>query len=361
MWATSDEYLGALASHNRTWYSKVEVLYGGSVVETLSVVSSGAVSIDEVAVRRSLDITFVDADGALTPASAKDLLAPKGTEVRIYKGLLVEGVIEWVPLGVFGVEEPNVSAHQNGTIVRIRASDRAASVKKRRFVAPYTVAKNTPTTDAIAAIVTSRLTVPVRATVTGNTTPEVVYDELSDPWDAIQALSTADALRTYFDPLGTLIIEPEGEVDTGITYAPGESSLLVSSTRSLLADKTYSGVIVKGEHPDYPPVRYEKWDTDPASPTYAAGPFGYQPYGFTSPLITSLAMATTTADTLFDRVTRMRQDLSIEMIGHPGHDVGDVVTVTDAKSKTSGRYTIYGASIPLRLGVTSLRLREALA
>jgi hypothetical protein len=360
MWATSDEFSAALLEHSRKWGCKVEVLYGGSVVETLSVVASGAVNFDDVAVRRALDLTFVDADGTLTPASAKDLLAPKGTEIRVHKGLYVGGAPEWVPLGVFGVEEPEVSAHDNGTTVKIRANDRVSAVKKRRFTAPYTIAKDTPTAEAIAAVVTSRLDVPVRAITTGHVAPEVVYDELSDPWDAVGALCEADAITAYFDPLGTLVIEPDDEVDTGIEYSPGANSLLVKSMRSLLADKTYSGVIVKGEHPDYPPVRYELWDTDPNSPTYADGPFGYQPYGFTSSLITSLDMATATAETIFARVTRMRQVLELETVGHPGHDVGDVVTVIDPKSRTNGRYVVYGGSIPLRLGTTRLKLREAL-
>lgn len=359
MWPTSDAYNTQLFSTTRTWYSRVEVLYSDTVVATLNVVDSGSVDIDEVAVRRSLDLRIVDADGTLTPGTARDLLAPKGTEIRVYKGLDVNGTIEYVPLGVFGVDKPVISAHRNGTTVSIKAYDRVDAVRKRRFTSPYTIAKDTPTYQAITDIVTSRLSVPVRVTTTGHTTPEVVYDELGDPWDAVRDLAEADSLVAYFDPLGTLVVEPDAEVDTGITYQPGEDSLLVDSERTLLADKTYSGVIVKGEHPDYPPVRYELWDTDPTSPTYSLGPFGRRPYGFTSSLITSAAMAQESAETIFARVTRMRQELVLSVLGHPGHDVGDVVTVVDPKSKTSGRYVIVGGTVPIRPGEIRLKLREA--
>lgn len=360
MWPTSDAFSEALLSPSRKWYSRVEVLYADTVVATLNVVTNGSVDFDEVAVRRSLDITLVDADGTLTPAEARDLLAPKGTEIRVYKGLLVGSETEWVPLGVFGVDKPVVTAHRNGTRIVIKAYDRVDAVRKRRFTSPYTITSGTLTSTAIAAIVTSRLSVPIRVTATGHTTPEVVYDELSDPWDAVRDLAEADSLIAYFDPLGTLVVAPEDEVDTGIVYAPGEDSLLIDTERSMFADKTYSGVIVKGEHPDLPSIRFELWDVDPTSPTYSNGPFGRRPYGFTSSLITNYSQAIEAAETIFARVTKMRQELVLSTIGHPGHDVGDVVTVIDPRSRTSGRYTITGGTIPLRLGEIRLKLREAI-
>lgn len=359
MWPTSDGYATALLAHSRVWSTKIEVLYSDAVVATLDVVSDGHVDIDEVAVRRSLDVTLVDPDGTLTPADAKDLLAPKGTEIRVYKGLLVGATVEWVPLGVFGVSLPEVSAHKGGTKIKVRAFDRVDAVRARRFDLPYPIVEGTLTSTAITNIVTSRLNVPVRVTVTGHTTPAVVYDALTDPWVAVKALADADGLVAYFDPLGTLVVAPADEQDTGLTYSPGDTSLLVDSKRSLAADKTYSGVIVRGEHPDVVPVRYELWDTDPKSPTYAAGPFGRRPYGFSSPLITTLDQATTAAQTIFARVTRMRQEVALTTIGHPGHDVGDVVVIDDPKSRTSGRYVVFGGKVPLRLGLITLKLREA--
>jgi hypothetical protein len=360
MWLTTDAYSTVLAAGSREWYTKVEVMYANSVVSTLSVVTDGAVSIDEVAVRRSLSITMLDPDGTLTPTTAKDLLAPKGTEIRVHKGLLVNGAVEWVPLGVFGISAPEVSAHQPGTTIRVQAYDRVDAVRLRRFSSPWTVTAGTPTYKAISDIVTSRLDVPVRITMTGSTTPEVVFDELSDPWDAVSSIAEADGLVAFFDPLGTFVVAPAAESDTGITYEPGPGSLLIKTQRTIKAESTYSGVIVKGEHPDKTPVRVELWDVDPKSPTYSLGPFGKRPYGFSSPLITTDDMANAAAQTILNRVTGMRQDAVLNTVGHPGHDVGDVVTVIDPASHTNGRYVIYGGQIPLRPGPLQLKLREAL-
>lgn len=360
MWPTTPAFSAALFQTSRRWNSKVEVLYNTELVTTLDVVIDGSVEIDDVAVRRSCNLRLVDPEGILTPASAKDLLAPKGTELRLYRGLMVDGAYEYVPLGVFGIVEPEVTAHGAGTQIKVKGWDRVDSVRVRRFDAAYPIASGTPTWQAISDIVTSRLTVPVRITQTGNTTPEVVFDALSDPWDAVRKLAAADNLSAYFDQLGTLVVEPYSEAPTGITYSPGESSLLVDTSRTIKADTTYSGVVVTGEHPEAGPIRTVLWDTDPLSPTYYLGPFGKRPYGYSSPLIDTQGKADAAAATLLPRVTKMRQEITINTIGHPGHDVGDAVTVVDGRSRTSGVYVVAGATVPLRPTSTiRLKLRES--
>lgn len=357
MWVVSDAFNETLLSSARTWRNRIEVLYDGDIVTSINVLADGSVSVDSVAVRRSADLTLVDIDGQLTPASARDLLAPRGTEIRIYKGLLVNGAYEEVPLGVFGVVDPKVSAHSGGTTLKISCRDRVDAMRVRQFDAPYTVASGTPTADAISGIITSRLNVPVRVTRTGHTTPESVFDWASDPWKAVETLADADDLVAYFDPLGTAVVEPRHQIDTGITYAPG--GLLHSTPeRMLSAEKTYSGVVVKAEHPEAGSFRSVLWDLDPNSPTYADGPFGRRPYGFYSQLIASQAAADEAAATIFARVTKMSHSLSIETIGTPGHEIGDVVRVIDVKSRTNGYFVVTGVKIPLRLGTIQLKLEE---
>lgn len=362
MWPTSPGFTAALHSSSRRWSTRVEVLAGADRLATLTTVESGAVDIDNVAVRRSLDLTVLDPTGAITPASARDMLAPRGTEIRVWRGLHVGGQPEWVPLGVFGVVDPQVSAHGGGTVIKLTGRDRVDAVRVRRFAAPWSIARGTPTAKAISDIVTSRLDVPVRITATGSTTPEVVYDALSDPWDAVRELASADSLTAFFDPLGTFVVAPDDEALTDVTYSPGPGSMLVDSSRTISAENVYSGVIVRGEHPDYPPVVAEVWDTDPASPTYYLGPFGRRPYGFTSSIITTQAQALAAGQSILPRVTRMRQTAELHTIGHPGHDVADVVRVDDQASRTSGLWAVQGGNVPLRPngGPIRLKLQEAL-
>jgi Domain of unknown function (DUF5047) len=362
MYKTSTAFNAALASSSRTWLTKVEVLRESIVQTELDVVLSGRITLDDTAVRRSAKVNIVDATGRLSPVDAHDLLAPVGTELRIWRGLrLADGSAEYVPLGVVGITEPEVFTGGGGIEVRIDADDRVDAVRARRFASPWRVAGGTPTWEAISDIVLSRITVPLRYADTGHTVPEALFDELSDPWAAVEEIAEADGLTVYFDALGTLVIEPPDECDCNQTYAEGDGSVLIEGSRWMSAEDTYSGVIVTGEHPDEAPVRYVLWDTDPASATYADGPFGYRPFGFASPLVSSAAKAQAAAETIFARVTGMRQRAELTTIGHPGHEIGDIVFVDHDSCRTRGRYAVTGASIPLRAGETMrLTLREAL-
>ena len=100
MWPVSDQFSEQLKASSRRWSTRIEVLYGVEIVTSLNVMVQGYTSIDNVAVRRECHFTIVDADGVLTPAKATDLLSPKGTELRIYRGLFIPSVgdFEYVPL-----------------------------------------------------------------------------------------------------------------------------------------------------------------------------------------------------------------------------------------------------------------------
>src|SRR5918993_5579266 len=133
MWRTSDAFNEVLKEGSRRWHTRIDVLFGNEIVTSLNVLISGYIGIDNVAVRRECHFTIVDADGVLTPARATDLLTPKGTELQIYRGLEVAGVIEWVPMGVFGVVEPEVRAHSDGTVIEIKGFDRVDTIRDRQF------------------------------------------------------------------------------------------------------------------------------------------------------------------------------------------------------------------------------------
>lgn len=359
MWHTSKAFDVALRAPQRTWQSRVDILYAGELIQALDVLIDGNVSFDRVAVRRSGTFRLTDPSGALTPRDARDLLTPKGTELRPFRGLvLANGSVEWVPLGVLRVKQPRISRDSGGTLIEVTAHDRSAAVKQRRFTDPYVIATGTPTHQAIADIVTSRLNVDTRITVTGHTTPGLTYDILDDPWEAVEDLALADSLTAYFDPLGSLAVTPDVPTETGVVYQPGPESFLLSTDRFIDGDKAYSGVIVRVEHPEQDPIRAEAWDLDPKSPTYSLGEFGRVPYGYSSPVITDLAQAQSAARTLLPKVTKMRQEATLTTIGHPGHEVGDLVTVLDPNTKTEGKWVVVGGDVPLRPRDNTLKLEE---
>lgn len=353
MYATSDAFDDALHADSRSWNTVVEVVYQGDVVLASDVILSGYVGLDNVAVRRELHVTFVDADGVLTPATSRDLLSPKGTELRVKRGLWIPslGDYEYVPLGVFGLVKPEVRSHSDGVVLECKGFDRVDNVRARRFTEPWAITSGTLVTQAIADIVSSRIpSIPVKITPSTFITPEIVFDRLDSPWDAVRALAGAAGLVAYFDGLGSLVIEPALGRETGVTYSIGsEVATLMNVTRSMDSTDTYSGVQVTGENPDQTTFRVEKWDMDPTSPTYSVGPFGRRPYGFFSELITTQAQAQAKVDELFPQKVRIAEEVEINTVGTIGHDIDDIFTVIDPRSKTNGSYQIVSGTIPLRV------------
>jgi hypothetical protein len=351
MWATSDEFNQVLKEGSRRWYTRIDVIFGTEIVTSLNVLVSGYVGIDNVAVRRECHFTIFDVNGVLTPAAATDLLTPKGTELQIYRGLDVNGEVEWVPMGVFGIVEPEVRAHDDGTVIEIKGFDRVDTVRDRQFVDPWVIANGTWVYDAIPLIVQSRINVPSLVDRSQPyQLPETVFDRLSDPWAAVRDIAEASGYNAFFDQLGTLVVGPQKAQLTGVTYSIGAESMLMTSARKFDKSRTYSGVVVRGEHPDKTPVRYELWDSDPTSPTYAFGVFGKRPYGYYSSLVTTTAQAQVVAESLFPNVTRISQECEITITGHPGHDVDDVIEIVDPRSRTSGLWQVISGTIPLRVG-----------
>lgn len=87
----SAEALAALGSHDQQVASRVEVLRDGQVVRELAV-DGGSVTIAAGdGIRRRCTIELHDPDGLLTPATATDLLAPFGTELRLSRGVELPG------------------------------------------------------------------------------------------------------------------------------------------------------------------------------------------------------------------------------------------------------------------------------
>jgi hypothetical protein len=368
VWQTSQAFNTALA-RNRRIATRVEVLYQGKTQAVLDVAVEGSITAENSTVRRSGNVRIIDPEGTLTPVTARDLLAPRGTELRVFKGLYLPGVPdpEMVPLGTLRISEPQIRREQGGVVIDVKAFDRARAIQRARFRAPWVIPAGTVVSDAMAAIITSRSTFPVNITPTTATTPALVFENLTDPWDALNQLADSVAYEAFFDVLGTFVGRPTPQYESltpSWDYSPGELSLLVDNSRTLTDVDAYSGVVVTAEHPDnVNPIRVEVWDTDPNSPTYydPAHPelseFGPVPFGFASPIINTTDQATLAGQTILARVGGLREKVTVETLGHFGHDVGDVVSASDPDTRLAGTHVIDQVVQPLRRGTMTITMR----
>lgn len=372
MWEVSQAFLDTVKNSVRRWYTRVDISAERQVVKTLDYIVDGSVTVDDTAIRRTAKVQCLDPTGDLTPQDWRDLLSPKGTEFIPHKGLLLpNGTVEWVRLGTFQLTNVDVGhVDGRGVVLSLDGSDRAIAVRARSFNAPYVVHEGTSTKVAIGNIVNSRFPVPWNLIDTGSVTPELLFDVLSDPWNAVQKIAEADSLYAFFDPLGRLsTLQNRKPIETGVAYRTMHNDALVLDLeRSLPSDEVYSGVIVHVEHPDRDPIHVEVWDDDPDSPTYYLGPFGKRPFGITTTTIHNVGQATRLANNLVrgvvagfgTKVIRQRQSATLVTAGIPGHEIGDAIRVYDEITHTKGRWIVKGVTIPLRAGPVTLRLLEAI-
>lgn len=348
MWPRSASFASALSYGYQIAY-KCEVLYGGSVIANDLKIASGNVAVDyTAAIRRRGTITVLDPDGTLAPKTAADELSPYGHEIRPYRGMVLpNGTTEVIPLGTLRIA---TSVDTQGQI-QLTCFDRSRSIQRARFESPYTIASGTNYATAIQALIYSRLpSVQFRFTATTSTTPLLVFDQSSDPWAAAQSMAYAIGCDLYFDPMGVCVLEPTANPATAplvSQYASGSTSLLIKASSSMTDDPGYNGVVVDGEPPGGTPVHSVIYDTDPSSPTFAAGPYGKVPTFMRSTLITTQAQADGAALAELLRNRGGTEQVKATVIPDPCQEAGDLCYVYSPIEGINANYIAESFTVPL--------------
>lgn len=336
--------------------SKVEVLQSNVVVRELQV-SDGNLTIQDEAIRRRCTLTLQDYDGTITPAQASDLFAPYGTEVKLYRGIdFRDGTDpELIPLGVFGLSDVKTMDGGEAVSISIDGYDRARKVSVARMTTEYSVTGNVKT--AIGSLLQARYpSIEFSATwnsfTTTATMTSVVLSTGDDPWQFAQKVALeALACDLYFDGDGKLTITPVTDPSlaaTEWTYAEGVDAMILSVSKRINNDNSYNHVVVTGEHPELAaPVRGEAKDNNPASPTYYLGNYGDVPVFFTSSFITTTGQANAAALARLNKELGATEDVGLNAIVHPAHEVGDAIAIVRTKSKINAVYIISKLTLPL--------------
>lgn len=352
MYAISDAFRTAL-TRSHAVVTRAEVLDGGTVVQTLAI-TGGSVTVDKTAaVRRSCSVELVDPTGALVPADAADLLHPSsGNELRLWRGITLPTGDELVPLGVFRLMKPAISDTGDALTMRIDGMDRTRRVQRARFTDVYVIASGTNYATAIQTLLASRVpSLTFSFATTTRTTPQLVFEAGSDPWEAATSMATAIGYELFFDPAGTCVLraEPDPSTDPVVwTYQEGADATVLSLDKDLDDEHTYNHVIVTGESSgNAAPVRAEARDDNASSPTYYLGDYGDVPYFYTSPLITTVAQAQDAADALLRRVLGVAEEVSFSAVVNPAHDAGDVMRITRARMRVDANYLLERVEVPL--------------
>jgi hypothetical protein len=349
MYPVSDTFAWALRQ-SHTVAVRVDAYLSGSLIASDLPISDGTVSVASgTGVRRTLDLTITDR--ALW--STLDVI---GVELRPYRGIRYpDATTELVPLGVFSLDQQQMSVGPSGGIQIRSAPDRWARVQRAQFETP------TP------SVATARISAEIQRLVTGAISGLTVLNTASSTatpgalvWDLDRAgiaadLATSIGAEAFFDQLGWLVIRdaPLLSQTPVWTVDASPSGVLLSGDRIRDRSRTYNVVVAYPSGTTgaavYAPVVVA--DNDPTSRTYVGGPFGRVPYRYTTAALTTSAQALKAATALLNVVKGINAQINVEAIVNPALDRGDVITVLTPDGTTE-RHLVDALTIPLAVGGT---------
>jgi len=329
MWQVSNDFITELRSPSMRMAVKVEANDG-----TILQVTSGEVQMDSTrSINRTCRLELIATD--MSGQELFDYLMTPTLELTVSRGLYVNGVPEYVPLGVFSADTVDMNMEVQG-VVNFNGSDRSKKITRAKFVDPYQIGANVSLSEALRNLLVSRWA-PVAtdfSNLTENTTAQVIFEagSSSDPWQQARTMLVDYGYDLNFNGNGvcraTAIPDPAKQ-DPVFDFSTATTNLVTGGDLRGTFENTYNGVVAVGEGTDIvTPVRAEVWDEDTTSPTYFGGGFGAIPYFYSSPLLTSYDVAFKAASTMLAKIKGRTQQLSWPAIVNPALEPLDVVSVT---------------------------------
>ncbi len=339
-------------------------LYGGKSLPILE----GFVTVDGGnAVRRTVDLTIPPllyrsprvAESSFPYMETIDTpLGTSGQELTVTRGLVYpDGSIEWVPLGVFRID--NVVGDLVGDEpVTLSGVDRAAWVVDDRFLAPRTVSGPSAVNIIQNLIRESYSTAEVAVLTAADRRvgPTVIE---RDRWqDGVKALADSIGCIVYVDVTGRFVIADSPTLDTPPVWRlhAGRDGVVVrASTRRTRAD-VWNAVSVSGATPDGAehPVTAAEVDDRPGSPTRygdpATGAWGKRPQFMAIPSLVTAMQCRRAALARLARTTGLARVVTVESAPLYMLDADDVVDITadeDRAVSTTDRHMVDTLRVPV--------------
>lgn len=368
MWPISTALAAALSSRSRQPLWRADVTLDGDPVPgaaglRVDANSGGTLTVSTGDPRRSVSLTLVDDSGDLVPAGASDALAPYGNEISLYASLNLGGAVEWIPVGVFGIQSA-VSAWAGGAVtVAVTGRDRSQRVAQDLLTDYLSIAAGTGIGAAIHTLIDDALPASQQFSFAALSTviAAQTYQPGDDRWAQATALAQDAGCLLYFDPAGVCTLIPVPDASTAPVawqFAPGETSVAVSAQNSLDRTEAANVIIVtaQGTGVDVPLISIAR-DTNPNSPTYVNGKFGAAVKSLSTSTLTTQADVDTYAAAQLRLYAGVTQQAQLTALPLWHLDAWDVIQADVSKVALSGRYVIDQLSIPIGPGTMSITTR----
>jgi hypothetical protein len=332
-------------------------------------IADGSVDVDfDRGTRRTAELSLLNPSDEFTPATEN--FKSEGPwvgkiylnrVVRIYRGLFVSGVPEYVPVGTFMIDKANVIYQSNMSLVNLTMSDLWKKLTKSYADRAYNFAKNTHYNDIIGTLVNDAgAAYPKRPNIDPLTDrdeadtkiPEILtLEDGASRGDFLKELVTTWDIDMYFDPWGRFTTQDRksGKDKRSVWHfytSEDQTGMLISIDREFSDDNLYNHVIVNGKD-DKVSTRKEKSDTDPNSKTNIAL-IGDRVWKIADDKIKTANQAQKALDRAWAIRFQLGEVVQCQTICNPALEVDDVITITDLDHvKIDGRYRLRRFTVPL--------------
>ncbi len=307
-------------------------------------------------IRRTCEINVTTDRTAtnLVPDDGFDYLAPFGNQLRLYRGIqFTDGTEEYIPLGVFVINEVKVKDTNEGVSISIRGEDKSIICSRNKWTSTYQMVSGTLEASLTALLQNRFPDIEINFPTTNVTVNQVILgaDSNVDPWKDAVMLAQLVGFDLFFDVNGVCVMKQFPTLDAATvvaTYEEGNGTTITSLDRNISTKETYNGVIYTIEGSQVTtPIRIEVWDEDTTSPTYRFGVFGSVPTFITTNLLSTSAEAIKAATLLLNTVIGQQENITFDSIVDPSLDVNDVIYVKSIGSKVDRTVIIDSIDIPL--------------
>lgn len=334
-------------------------LRGQGIVFDHLIASSGSISLDrENSYRTSGSLVIPDPD--LFPTlDNPSVLDPYGAEVFLQTGIVypegvnaiaqgvcpctlaAEGSAELIPIGYLPIESVSGS-EASGRISNISFFDRGRRFEEFSYATPVDHGGKLIQTVIEEEVLDGDRYYLDEILWTISFDPEVGNFSLptgtiveGSRWELLSQLAEDLGAEIFFDRDGNVTVQPvPGVYAEGAIPEPdwvidaGENGVLVDAERSVSREGVYNGVLVLGSADEERAQPFSLvTDDDPNSLTYWEGPFGKSILRIESADLTTDAQCEAAARAELKNVTGLQRSLSLDSVGNPAMDPGDIIQV----------------------------------
>ncbi len=346
------EAIASLKRGNQKRHLRVESWYSDQLLHDDIPVDTGSEEVDRgdnVPERITLTVPARDRGDDFTPSSLLSPLAANGQVLKISIGLeLAFSNIEWLTRGYYVVTR----SVRRGSRVDVEAAGLLWKIQEARLVSPL---QPTGTFKSlIRDLVEPALTVDFDAALSDRAVPSNInYDE--DRLGALNSVLAAWPASAEVNAEGYLYVTTVADPTSSVLdLTAATSGTIIERSGVSTREGVYNAVVAQGQTSDGNVVRGVAYDLN--GPKRSGGPFNELPVPlyFDSPLLTTQAQANTAAASRLKTLKRQTSlTYDIEMVPHPGLQVGDGVSVEGQLCSVEG----YRLPLTAGGGAQSLKAR----